>query len=229
MTDDWDDNREKKRGLKGPLIGGLIVAAVGGGLWLLSQNIAGVTVPSALPTPTVNLLPPPPPQPPPPPPTKEPPPQPDRMDAPKPEDQPKADNQPKQLTIAGPAQAGGDSFGIGAGKGGGSSVIGGSGEGAGLGGGDFAEANYRRFLRSEIQQALQSDSRISRLFSTAVVAIWIDSDGHVRRSKIHRTTGDQKVDADIIAALREMPPLRDPPPAHFPSPTEVQIKGTRRG
>jgi TonB family protein len=62
-----------------------------------------------------------------------------------------------------------------------------------------------------------------------VVAIWIDTDGRVRHSKIHKTSGDDKVDADIIAALNAMPPLRDRPPPGFRFPTEVHIRGTRRG
>ncbi len=228
MADDWNEAEEmKKRRSRAPLIGGAIVVALVAGVWLLSQNIAGVTR-GAPPTPTVNLLPPPPPAPPPPPPPKEPPPPEKTMDAPKPEDQPKADNQPKQLTINGPAQAGSDAFGIAAGRGGGSSVDAGKGDGP-AGGADFADANYRRLLKAEIQQAIQSDARIEKLFSTAIVAIWVDPDGRLRRSKIRRGTGDDRVDADIIATLRAMPPLRDPPPARFPFPTEVQIKGARRG
>lgn len=227
MADEWNTEQDGKRSLKAPLIGAAIVVALGIGIWLLSQNISGVSNPGKA-EPTVNLLPPPPPVPPPPPTTKEPPPQPDKMDVPKPEDQPRADNQPKQLAIDGPAQAGGDSFGIGAGKGGGSSLQGGAG-GLGGGGGDFENANYRRLLKSEIQQAIRVNGRIERQFSTAVVAIWVDSSGRVRRSKINRSTGDDKVDADIIAALRAMPPLRDAPPAHFAFPEKVEIRGTRRG
>ena len=218
--------KHRKKRSRAPLIFGAVVVALGGGLWLLSQNMAGVNMPST-PVPNVNLLPPPPPAPPPPPPTKEPPPPPDRIETPKP-NQPKDDNQPKQMTIAGPAQAGGDAFGLGAGKGGGSTVIGGTGEGA-PSGGDFANANYMRVLKNEIQQAMQSDSRIERQFSTAMVGIWVSSDGRVRRSKIHRTTGDDRVDAELISALRAMPPLRDRPPAGFPFPQDIEIKGVRRG
>ena len=222
-----DPRKTRKKRSRAPLIFGVVVVSLGGGIWLLSQNMAGVNMPSAT-VPSVNLLPPPPPAPPPPPPTKEPPPPPDRMEAPKPEDQAKPDNQPKQLPIAGPAPAGGDAFGIGAGKGGGSTVIGGPAAGGG-GGGDFANANYRQLLKAEIQSTVQSNSRIERQFSTAVVAVWVDSDGRVRRSKIHGTTGDDKIDAELIAALRSMPPLRDRPPAGFPFPERVEIKGTRRG
>lgn len=229
MTEDWENDEKKKRGLRAPLIGGLIIVALGAGVWLLSQNISGISRPSAKPESTVDLLPPPPPQPPPPPPPKDQPPPPDRMEAPKPEDQPKPDNQPKQLTIAGPAQAGGDSFGIGAGKGGGSTVIGGAGDSPAGGGDSFAEANFRRILKSEIQQAVQSNSHIGRQFSTAVVAVWVNAEGKVRRAKIRRSSGDEKVDADIIATLGAMPALRDQPPPKFSFPAEVDVKGTRRG
>lgn len=147
------------------------------------------------------------------------------MEAPKTADQPKADNQPKQLTIAGPAQAGGDAFGIKSGAGGGSSVVGGAGDGGG--GGGFEEAAYGRFLSSEIQQAVQSNPHIDRSFSTADVAVWINPSGQVTRVKIRHSTGDGKIDAELVATLERMPPLSDPPPAAFKFPREVKVRGAR--
>ena len=149
------------------------------------------------------------------------------MEPPKPQDQPKADNQPKQLTIAGPAQAGGDAFGIKAGAGGGSSLIGGSGEGGGGGGGGFAEASYARFLSSEIQQAIQSDDHVNRQVFTADVAVWIDPSGRVTRAKIRRSTGNDKIDAELVASLQGMGALSEPPPAAFRFPQHIAIKGKR--
>jgi TonB family protein len=207
----------------------IAVAALGVGAWLMSQNIAGVSRPSAPPAPTINLLPPPPP-PPPPPPKTPPPPSPEKpMDAPptKAADTPKPDNQPKQLTIAGPAQAGADPFGVAAGKGGGSSVIGGAGDGGPGGGGEFEAASYSRFLQSEIQQAVQSNSRIDRAFSTADLAVKFDRTGHLTGVKLRRSTGNAQVDAEILATLGRMRPLSEPPPAQFQFPVEIKVRGVR--
>jgi TonB family protein len=149
------------------------------------------------------------------------------MEAPKPEDQPKPDNQPKQLTIAGPAQAGGDSFGVGAGKGGGSAVIGGTGDGGPATGGAFAEAAYARFLSSEIQQAVQANSRIDRLFAAADVAVWVGKDGRVTHVKLRRSTGNEKIDGELVATLEHMRPLSEPPPPQFLFPREIRVRGAR--
>jgi protein TonB len=214
---------------KGSVVVAIVVAALGVGIWLLSQNIAGVSRPAA-PAPTINLLPPPPPPPPPPPQPKTPPPPTEKpMETPnnKPQDTPKPDNQPKQLTIAGPAQAGTDAFGVGAGKGGGSSVIGGGGGGPGGGGGGFEEASYARFLQSEIQQAVTANSRIDRAFSIADVAISFSRDGHVTGVRIRRSTGNAKIDSELLATLERMRPLSEPPPPQFQFPREVRVRGVR--
>ena len=178
MTADKKKNRPGRRPPAGVVIG-VLVAVFAVGIWWLSQNIAGVTR-GEPPVPTVNLLPPPPPAPPPPPPPPEKPPEPDKsIEPPKPSDQPKAD-EPKQLTIAGPAQAGGDSFGIKAGSGGGSTVIGGPGEGGAggaTGGGGFADAAYSRFLGTELQRAVQSNSHLNTHVFNADVAVWLTVQG----------------------------------------------------
>ncbi len=150
------------------------------------------------------------------------------MDAPpKPADQPKPDNQPKQLTIAGPAQAGGDAFGVGAGKGGGSAVIGGTGEGGPGRGGGFEEASYARFLSSEIQQAVRANSRIDRMFAAADVAVWVSRDGRVTHVKIRRSTGNDRIDGELVAALEHMRPLSEAPPPQFLFPREIRVRGAR--
>ena len=218
-----------RKGSKAPIYVGVGLAVAAAGIWLFSQQIAVLNRPSAPPAPAVNLLPPPPPPPPPPPEPKEPPPPPDKqMDAPKPDDQPKTQSQPQQLTINGPAQAGGDAFGIGAGKGGGSSVLGGPGEGGPVGnGGGFAEAAYRRFMASEIQQAVQANSRIDHAFNTADVAVWMSPTGRVTHVKIRKSTGDAKLDGEIVATLEHMAPLSEPPPPQFQFPREVTVRGAR--
>jgi protein TonB len=215
---------DKTRSLRTPLTIAAVVAVLGAGVWMLSQNIAGVTK-SAPPTPSVNLLPPPPPPPAPPPPTKEPPPPPENkpMEAPKPEDQPKPDNAPKTLTINGPAQAGGDAFGVGAGSGGGSTV-GGTGNGGPAASG-FEEAAYSRFVKGEIEQTLRSNSRIDRMFNTLDLLVWVAPDRRVH-ARIRRSTGNDKVDQELIATLGRMRPLSEPPPAQL-KPMEITVKGVR--
>jgi periplasmic protein TonB len=217
--------RKKPQRRRGAVIAGVVVIALMAGFWVLSRNISGVNIAES-PVSTVNLLPPPPPAPPPPPPPKEKPPEPDKLDPPKPQD-PKTPDQPRQLTIAGPAQAGGDAFGIKAGAGGGSSVIGGTQEGGTPGSGGFAEASYGRYLSSEIQQTIQSDDHVNRQIFAADVAVWIDSLGRLTRAKILKSSGDNKLDRQLVASLEGMGALSEPPPAAFRFPQRVAIKGRR--
>ncbi len=206
---------------------GVLVAVLGMGVWWLGQNIAGVSR-GEPPVPTVNLLPPPPPAPPPPPPPPEKPPEPDKAIEPPKSDQPKAD-EPKQLTIAGPAQAGGDSFGIKAGSGGGSTVIGGSNEGgpAQSSGNGFAEASYSRYLATEIQRAVQANDHVNRQVFAVDVAVWIDSAGRLTRAKVVRGSGDARLDDQLVATLEGMRAVGDAPPASLRFPQRVSIRGRR--
>jgi periplasmic protein TonB len=218
-------SKKRTRRSRGPIVAGAVVLTLVAGGWVLSRNISGVNMAEA-PMSTVNLLPPPPPAPPPPPPPKEKPPEPDKVEPPKPQEQ--AKDQSRQLTIAGPAQAGGDAFGIKAGTGGGSSLIGGPGDGgAGTGGGGFAEASYGRYLSSEIQQAIQSDDHVNRQIFAADVAVWIDPGGRVTRARILKSSGDGKLDRQLVASLQGMGALGEPPPAAFRFPQRVAIKGRR--
>lgn len=213
---------------RGAIIAGVIAVLMAGGVWWLSQNIAGVTRgPDQVPN--VNLLPPPPPAPPPPPPPPEKQPPPDKQIEPPKQDQPKAEDQPRQLTISGPAQAGGDSFGIKAGSGGGSSLIGGPSQnsGGGSGGGGFAEAAYSRYLATEIQRAVQSDDQVNRQVFAVDMAVWIDGEGRLTRAKVVKGSGDAHLDQQLVAALEGMRAIDDPPPSSFRFPQRVTIRGRR--
>jgi TonB family protein len=203
--------------LKGLAIPGGILLVIGGVVLYFLHDTAGIRR-EAPPLPTlVATLPPPPP--PPPPPKQQPEPQ-------KTEEQPKQVNQPKEtnsapkaITEAGPAQAGSDAFGIQAG----------SGDGNVGSGGGFGDTNYTRYLGSALQQSVQNDDRVNHLIFTADMAVWIDANGHVTRASVLKSTGDSKIDQDLVAALQEMPALDEPPPSDLQFPQRVRIEGRRRG
>lgn len=205
----------------------VVLVALAVGVWRLANDTDGVRREVA-PPPMIALAPPPPPPPPPP---KEQPPEPKDETTPtpspdpKPEATPKSDA-PKQLTINGPAQAGSDAFGVAAGKGGGVSV-GGDPDGSDTpGGGGLAEANYERYLRSRLQAAIQSDDRINRLFFNAQVRIWVRPDGAIGVVTIAKSSGDDRADRALIAALQALPRL-DPPPPQLKFPARVALRGRR--
>ena len=221
------EKKKPKRPIGG-MIAGVVAALMAGGVYWMSQNIAGVSRgPDQVPN--VNLLPPPPPQPPPPPPPPEKQPPPDKQIEPPKQDTPKAADQPRQLTISGPAQAGGDAFGIKAGNGGGMSIGGApTASGPATGGGNsFAEANYRQYVREDLQRAVESDGQLSARVFNAGIGIWIDPDGRLRRAKVTRSSGDPQIDKRLFTLFQTMRPLSEPPPPNMRFPQEISVKSRR--
>lgn len=184
----------------------------------------------AVQTPMVALAPPPPPPPVPP---KEKPPEPDKtvetptpQPTPKPEAPQKTNDAPKQMTIAAPAQAGSDAYGAQAGNGGGD-TIGGDPNGNGNLGDGFGEANYGRYLTGELQRRVEADDRLGRFTGTVLVLVWIAPDGSVTKVTIARTSGDARTDQEVLAALRGIGRLDQPPPPQQKFPARIAVRGRR--
>ena len=93
--------------------------------------------------------------------------------------------------------------------------------------GGFAEASYGRYLSSEIQQTVQSDDHVNRQIFSAEVAVWFDAAGRLTRARILRTSGDGRLDRQLVASLEGMRALGEAPPAAFRFPQRVTIKGRR--
>jgi TonB family protein len=195
-------------------------------LWNMAHDHTALTRPTQV-MPIVALTAPPPPPPPPPPKTPPPEPQKVEMETPQPQqnDQPKAP--PQQLTINGPPQAGGDSFGLSAGNGQGSVIGGGSGPGGG-GDGGFAELAYTRYLTGYIQQAVQQDDRVTRSVFQLDVQLWVDRGGRITTASVVKSSGDGKLDHQVIAVLQNMR-LDQSPPAAFKNffSHRITIRGRR--
>jgi protein TonB len=169
------------------------------------------------------------PPPPPPPPVIEKPPEPEKPQPevaepePTPVEQPVDDPPPTPtqdiadpVTIDGPAQAGADAFGIGAGRGGGMT-------GGGLGG-----ITYSRYLASMLQQALARDPRTRKLaFDDIRLDLWLDAEGKPTRVQLVKGTGKPQVDEAVLAMVRDRDRLDQPPPASLVFPQRVSIKGRR--
>ncbi|HLY06412.1 MAG TPA: energy transducer TonB [Rhizomicrobium sp.] len=194
-----------------------ILLVIGGVVLYFLHDTAGIKR-EAPPLPTLIASVPPPP--PPPPPKQQPEPEKKVIEQQKPVEQPKqADNAPKPVTINGPAQAGSDAFGIQAGSGGGD-----VGSGSGIG-----DASYTRYLGTALQQSIQNDDQVNHLVFTADMEVWVDANGRVTRASVLKTSGDQNIDHDLVAALESMPALDEPPPPTLEFPQRVRIEGRRRG
>ncbi|PXV60287.1 outer membrane transport energization protein TonB [Dyella jiangningensis] len=207
--------------------GRLVVAAVAIAAGLLLWHFAGHQVGVRRSAPRIATITP---LPPPPPPPKEKPPEPKKVeetkqDVPKPNEPMKPVEAPKQapdlakqVTINGPAQAGNDSFNIGAGDGGG---MVGSGGGNGVGG-----ASYEQYLGYALQQAIERDDRTRRLAFDVKASLWIEPDGRVSRVELVTPSGSSNTDQALISVLQGLR-IDTPPPSTLHMPVRAAIRGRR--
>jgi periplasmic protein TonB len=229
------DNGDEPKGLRRfikPVVTGLIALGVIALIWHYASDTAGVKRAEAPQVTTVIPLPPPPP---PPPPKVKPPPEkvPDEVKTPvdrptpvpKPSEAPKpTDNQPKQMTMNAPAQAGTDSFNIGAGDGTG---MAGSG-----GGGRFGNANYNRYIAYTLQEAIERDKQVQDAGGahfTGTLNLWMEPSGHITKVTVSQSTGDPRIDAAVISAVMALGKLDESPPADTTYPATVHIQGRQPG
>jgi hypothetical protein len=175
----------------------LVMGALAFGVWYLLHGTGSMRR-EAPPLPTLQAT-----LPPPPPPPKEKPPEPEKkvveeqkQDTP----QPKQMDAPKPLTINGPAQAGTDAFNLGAGDG--------SGMAAGSG---FGAESYSRYLTSVLQNAIEQDDKLNHLAFNAEVTAWVDENRHLH-VRLLQSSGDAKIDENIVAAAQQLPTLDEEPP-----------------
>ncbi|HEY1611578.1 MAG TPA: energy transducer TonB [Paraburkholderia sp.] len=215
-----------------PVVFGLIAIGVAVAVWRFATDTAGVKRVEAPQVTTVIPLPPPPPPPPPkvkPPPEKQPDmqtPTPKPTMAPKPAEAPKpSDNQPKQMTMNAPAQAGTDSFNIGAGDG--SGMVGSG------GGGSFGNGAYAQYVSYAMQQAIERDKNVQDNGGGArfngSLSLWMEPDGHITKVTIAQSTGDTKLDTAVVQAVLAMGKVDEPPPPNTAYPVTVRMQGRQPG
>jgi TonB family protein len=224
MSEPGYTQREGWRRWRGRLTVAVVVLAAAWLVWMLAGHQVGVRR-SAPRIATITPLPPPPPPP------KEKPPEQKKVDetkqeVPKPAEPLKPVEAPKQapdlakqITINGPAQAGADSFNIGAGDGGG--MVGSGGDGGG-------GSSYEQYLGYALQEAIQHDDRTRRLVFDVHVNLWLSSDGGVTRVELVSSSGVASTDralADVLRGVR----IDTPPPPNLSMPVRVAMRGHRPG
>jgi hypothetical protein len=92
------------------------------------------------------------------------------------------------------------------------------------GDGDEADQfhDYAESIRSDLQKALQNNTRTRGGTYRATLDLWIDTSRTVKRTALLRSTGDQDRDAAVAAALHGLAISR-PTPANLPQPVRVVI------
>lgn len=197
-------------------------------IWHYAGDTAGVKRTSAPQVTTVIPLPPPPPPPP-----QKPPPEKVKEEvktpvdrptiAPKPSEAPKpSDNQPKQMTMNAPAQAGTDSFNIGAGDG--SGMVGSG------GGGKFGNASYAQYMVYVLQRAIEQDKGVQEAGGarfTGSLNLWMDASGRITKVTVAQSTGDAKLDAAVVTAVESLGKVDEAPPPATAYPVLVRLQGRK--
>lgn len=225
----FDDGREANRGWLWIVLGCLALAALGYGLWSLSNATVGKEK-KAPPTTTALLMPPPPP-PPPPPPQEKPPeptevvkPVPTEVPTPAPEKAP--DAAPAAVSIDAASTGAGDAFGLQGGGPGGMGGVGSTGTGRGPAGGTFSDGFYKRNLSSALEDRVQDSDSVNRQVFSADFSVWVDNNGRVTRAEVIRSSGNAKRDEQLIAILTSVADLDAPPPSiRFPA--RITVRGRR--
>lgn len=208
-----------------PVAIALALAALAALIWHFAGDTAGVKRASAPQVTTVIPLPPPPPP-------KKPPPEKVKDEvktpverptiAPKPSEAPKpSDDQPKQMTMNAPAQAGTDSFNIGAGDGSGM---------VGSGGGKFGNASYAQYMVYVLQRAIEQDKGVQEAGGAHFAGslnLWMDASGRITKVTIAQSTGDAKIDAAVLAAVESLGRVDEAPPPATAYPVLVRLQGRK--
>jgi len=77
--------------------------------------------------------------------------------------------------------------------------------------GGFGAESYSRYLTSILQNAIEGNDKLNHLAFNAQVTAWVDGNRrlHVR---LLQSSGDPKIDDNIVAAAQQLPTLDEEPP-----------------
>lgn len=161
-----------------------------------------------------------PPPPPPPPPKVEKPPEPEikeKIEEPEPDPEPMPDTPPdeapaRDLGLDAEGSAGSDGFGLAARKG-----------GNGLFGGGNPFAYYGGLVKNDILNLLSGHDELRRKGYTAIVKVWLKSDGSVERIELSKGSNDAEIDEILSRSLDKLKKVAEPPPPGMQQPIKLKI------
>jgi len=169
---------------------------------------------------TVSLTKPPPPPPPPPKVEKPPEPEVDKIQEevePEPEEIPDVADEPPpgDLGLDAEGSAGSDGFGLAARKGG-RGLLGG-------GGGGDPYAWYGGIIKNDILDILSEQEELRRKGYSAVIKMWVDTDGSIKRFELVRGSNDAEIDELLNRLLSKYRKVNEPLPPGMEQPIKLKI------
>ncbi|MDD5276166.1 MAG: TonB C-terminal domain-containing protein [Methylovulum sp.] len=168
---------------------------------------------------TVTLTQPPPPPPPPPKIEKPPEPEPEQLEEqpePEPEEMPDVADEapPGDLGLDAEGTTGSDGFGL-TGKPGGKGLFG--------GGGGNPYAWYGNIIKNDILDIISEREDLRRKGYTAIIKLWVDPDGTVKRFELTRGSNDSEIDDLLTRLVGKYKKINEPPPPGMEQPIKLKI------
>lgn len=165
----------------------------------------------------ISVMKPPPPPPPPPKVDKPPEPEPEieKQVEPEPEEIPDVADEapPGDLGLDAEGTAGSDGFGLAARKG-----------GKGLfGGGGNPFSWYGKKASTDIQDILSESDDLRRKGYTAIIKLWVEADGSIKRFELARGSNDAQIDDLLTKLLAKYRKIDEPPPPGMEQPIKLKI------
>jgi periplasmic protein TonB len=165
----------------------------------------------------ISVMKPPPPPPPPPKVDKPPEPEPEieKQVEPEPEEIPDVADEapPGDLGLDADGTAGSDGFGLAARKG-----------GKGLfGGGGNPFSWYGKKASTDIQDILSESEDLRRRGYTAIIKLWVEADGSIKRFELARGSNDAQIDDLLTKLLAKYHKIDEPPPPGMEQPIKLKI------
>ena len=90
-------------------------------------------------------------------------------------------------------------------------------------------AFFTNALQRHIQDELARNRNVKQIDYRVVVKVWLARDGSIQRAVLDDSTGDDKADSALSAALADMRAFRDAPPADMPQPIRLRITNRLTG
>jgi periplasmic protein TonB len=201
------------------IVGGILLLALIGFIIYFISSIKDKPEKKERKIQAISLTKPPPPPPSPPKVEKPPEPEPEQKLEEQPEPEPEeipdvADEAPAgDLGLDAEGTAGSDGFGLAARKG-----------GKGLfGGGGNPFAWYGKMASKDIQDILSENEDLRRKGYTAVLKLWIEADGRIKRFELSRGSNDAQIDNLIAKLMGGYNKINEPPPPGMEQPIKLKI------
>ncbi|PTR08029.1 outer membrane transport energization protein TonB [Nitrosospira sp. Nsp5] len=88
---------------------------------------------------------------------------------------------------------------------------------------------FTGLLKGQIESALAKDRDLAKGDYRLVVKVWVAGNGKIERFELEGSSGNAQIDGLIKAALNNIAPLSEPPPANMPQPVRLRITSRSAG